>query len=44
VSIMADHDVAEVAMNGLLVWALIIVVVVLIVAAVVGLLRGKEPP
>ena len=44
-SIIADHEVVEVAMNGLLVWALIIVVVLLVVGAVVTLLRGRiDPP
>jgi hypothetical protein len=41
---MADHDVVEVAMNGLLVWVLLIVVVLLVVGGVVALIRGKEPP
>jgi len=34
----------EVAVNGLLVWTLLIVILVLVVAGVVTLLRGKEPP
>jgi hypothetical protein len=44
VSIAADHDVVEVAMNGVLVMALLIAVAVLVVAGVVILLRSKEPP
>jgi hypothetical protein len=45
VSIIADHVVLEVAVNGLLLWALIIGTVVLVVVAVVTLLRGRiDPP
>jgi len=44
VSIIADRDGVEVAMNGLLIWALLVVVAVVVVAGVVSLLRGKEPP
>ena len=44
VSIITDHDVVEVAMNGLLVWILLIVVLLLVVGGVISLIRGKEPP
>ena len=43
-SVAADHDVVEVAMNGFLVMALLIAVAVLFVAGVIILLRSKEPP
>jgi len=45
VSIIADHAWWRSHMNGLLVWALIIVVFLLVVGAVVTLLRGRiDPP
>ena len=43
-SIIAGHDVMEVAMNGLLVWAIIIGTILLVVVAVVTLLRGRINP
>ena len=44
-SIVVDHVVVEVAMNGLLVWALIIGAILLVVVAVFTLLRGRiDPP
>ena len=43
-SIITDHDGVEVAMNGLLVWILLIVVLLLVVGGVISLIRGKEPP